>query len=54
MGAHNVISSETLQIHLLMDLNLKYGILKNFIANECSHVHVETVSVQLVEIMLPN
>lgn len=43
MGAHNVISSETLQKHLLMDL--KYGLLKNNAANECSHIHIETVSV---------
>lgn len=41
MGAHNVISSETLQIHLLMDLNLKYGILKNYVTNKCSHTSIE-------------
>lgn len=45
MGAHNVIGSETLQIHLLMDLNLKYGILKNYVANEYSDMHIEAVSV---------
>lgn len=33
-----MISSETLQVHLLMDL--KYGILKNYVANQCSHIHI--------------
>jgi len=45
MGSHNIISSEALQIHLLKDLNLKYGIIKNYVANECSHIHTEAVSV---------
>lgn len=36
-----MISSETLQIHLLMDLNLKYGILKNYVTNKCSHTSIE-------------
>lgn len=43
MGALNVISSETLQMHLLMDI--KYGIPKNYVAKECSHLHRDSVSV---------
>lgn len=38
-----MISSETLQIRLLMDL--KYGILKNYVAKKCSHLHRDSVCV---------